>query len=468
MNPDSFEREGHSDFERALLQAKTEPEIFGAVARLVWASGHCTLCPDEMVPSERDLHAWWGTVPAEVMFEADRRLNAVLAEADDYPHNVTHWDIVEEFCWGKHRLTGWQFPILAAVQFWTGPGSGSASIRILTLPHVHAEWLENAKDRHPLAPLVNAWQRRPKEVKAERRPGRILPSKLAHVPPSDRRALRLFSPAAHSPDDQQVLPGFGDRGEPAAPSLPLALYDLGVGVGQTAGKGAAPLGLRLFVESVLAVPAVESRHGDPVVFALTLRELLERIWPYPNGRLPSPAHYWPQLMRAVEALEAPEARVPWYDLDTGQGGLRRVVSFGDIPRGPGHLDDVVRVIVDLPPGSHVGPMVGPSLGYWGMKSAPAYRLYLNLAYRLFEPGRTHVPVGKGSRRHWVLVNDPKRFERLSDDELVRLAFPTSVNRSVRNLRPRARAALEALVKLGDFRIVEGRIMPPKGGVGVEE
>ena len=89
----------------------------------------------------------------------------------------------------------------------------------------------------------------------------------------------------------------------------------------------------MFVEAVLSVPAVESQRGDPVFFELTLRELLRRLWPYPSGRLPSPAQYWEPLMRAVEALESPEARVPWYDLETQQGGLRRVVSFADIPRG---------------------------------------------------------------------------------------------------------------------------------------
>ena len=39
----------------------------------------------------------------------------------------------------------------------------------------------------------------------------------------------------------------------------------------------------------------------------------------------------------------------------------RIVSVGDIPRGPGALDDVVRMIVDLPPGSGQGPKVRSGL-----------------------------------------------------------------------------------------------------------
>ena len=69
---------------------------------------------------------------------------------------------------------------------------------------------------------------------------------------------------------------------------------------------------------------------------ITLRELLERLYP---GRRPSPAEYWPRLMAAVEALDLMDARIPWEDPVTGLGGLRRVVSIGDIPRGPGALDE---------------------------------------------------------------------------------------------------------------------------------
>ena len=69
----------------------------------------------------------------------------------------------------------------------------------------------------------------------------------------------------------------------------------------------------------------------------------------------SPESHQPRLMGAVEALDTMDARIPWQDPNTGRGGLRRVVSVGDIPRGPGVLDDVVRMVVDLPPGSGPGP-----------------------------------------------------------------------------------------------------------------
>ena len=74
-----------------------------------------------------------------------------------------------------------------------------------------------------------------------------------------------------------------------------------------------------------------------------------------------------------------DARIPWVDPETGRGGLRRVVRVGDIPRGPDALDDVVRMVVDLPPGSGQVPMVTPTLGAWGARSAPDCNALLNLA-----------------------------------------------------------------------------------------
>ena len=162
---------------------------------------------------------------------------------------------------------------------------------------------------------------------------------------------------------------------------------------------AAPLPLRLFVEAVLAVPMDSRTSHTPVSMRVTLREML--AWPYPNPRKPRPNEYWPRLLAAFEALESPAARIPWYALETGQGGLRRIVNISDIPRGPGNMDDLTSIIVDLPPGSGNGPQVSDNLRYWGVKSAAGYRALLNLAYRWFEPGRTHSPVGQGRRRRWV-------------------------------------------------------------------
>ena len=219
---------------------------------------------------------------------------------------------------------------------------------------------------NPLAPLVRACPT-PVDGKANLRPDRILSAKLAMVDPSHKRTGRLFSPAAHR-RGQLVMPGFDHENE--GPARPLALYQLGEDNPQRGGGPAAPLALRLFVEAVLAAPYDERNAGQPIALQVTLRDLLDRL--YPGPRRPKPNEYWPRLMSAVEALDSMDARIPWHDPETGRGGLRRIVSVGDIPRGPGALDDVVRMIVDLPPGSGPGPKWSPTLGAWGgeVRSGP--------------------------------------------------------------------------------------------------
>ena len=109
----------------------------------------------------------------------------------------------------------------------------------------------------------------------------------------------------------------------------------------------------------------------------------------------------------------------------GRSKLPAGHQVGGIPRGAGHLDDNIRIIVDLPRGSEHGPQVSQNLGKWGLKSAPGYRLLLNLAYAWHDVGRTLTPVGKGKDRRWVRSYDPSRYEKFTDNYLIDLAFPTS-------------------------------------------
>ena len=133
---------------------------------------------------------------------------------------------------------------------------------------------------HPLAPVIEGWLLRPVDVDLNRREDRILPSRLAQVQPGDRRAPKLFSPAAHVAlvnGKQQVLPGF--EVEIEGPALPLVLYDLGEPNPHRGGGRSAPLALRLFVEAILGVPLEDRRRHQPVAMELTLRELRNRLYP---------------------------------------------------------------------------------------------------------------------------------------------------------------------------------------------
>ena len=289
------------------------------------------------------------------------------------------------------------------------------------------------------------------------RTDRILPARLAMVDHADRRAGRLFTPAAHAVErggEGLKLPGFGLERTRITPALPLALYDLGGGPSMERGHG-APLALRLWVESILAVGLTDRANPWPTVLEIPLRDLLRKL--YPSARRPRPNEYWPRLMQAVEILDS--TRIPWEDPETGKGGLQRIVNVSSIPRGPGKLDDAVRVIVDLPPGSGSGPVVSPNLARYGVQSAPLYRGLLNLAYLWFDPGRTRFPVRGG--KHWLQVEDPERYPTITDDLLIELFYPTSSQKARRNLASRARKDLGRLVKDAEARIVKGRLMPPK-------
>ena len=171
-------------------------------------------------------------------------------------------------------------------------------------------------------------------------------------------------------------------------------------------------------------------------------------------------------MEAVEALDSREARIPWEDPVTKKGGLRRIVTATDIPRGPGALDDVVTLTVHLPPGATAGPVMPASLPFWGTRSAPAYRAQIGLAFRWHDPGRTRFPVKKPGRgQHWIQSADPEDYEPFTDAELAALCYLTSTNQTRRQLVQRAKAILKKLEENGDVRLVIDergtfRVLPP--------
>ena len=314
-------------------------------------------------PTQQELAAWIGSgaCPPEAMREVADRL-AVL------------WKVEP----GKVTVTGWAYGGLTT---WRDGEEWHAPARDLV------DEQQRLKVLNPLAPLLRAWERgQPIEGRPNLRPDRIIPGKLAMVDPSHVRAgrmMRLFSASAHR-EGQLAMPGFGAT-DYDGPALPLALYGLGQDNPHRGGSPAAPLALRLFVEAVLAVRLEDRRTEKPIALEVTLRDLLARL--YPGPRKPRPNEYWPRLMRAVEALDAMDARIPWVDPDTGRGQLRRVVNMGGIPRGPGALDDVVRMVVDLPPGSGTGPEVPETLGEWGARSAP----------RLQRPAESGLPMVRPRR-----------------------------------------------------------------------
>ena len=213
--------------------------------------------------------------------------------------------------------------------------------------------------------LLHARLPRPGQVNIN--PDRILPARLAMGAdrPASRAAVHPGGSCGESRRRAIETPRLRPGADPDHPVAALALYDLGGASSMERGRG-APLALRLWVESILAVGLTDRDHPWPTVLEIPLRDLLRKL--YPGKRRPKPNEYWPRLMQAVESLDS--TRIPWEDPETGKGGLQRIVNVSSIPRGPGSLDDAVRIIVDLPPGSGKGPVVSPNLGLYGVQSAP--------------------------------------------------------------------------------------------------
>lgn len=133
-------------------------------------------------------------------------------------------------------------------------------------------WNQLPRDQRPrdgflIATLYLAWLDCTNQVEPNSRAtGRIIPAKLAQVVPSDHRAGKLITAAAHIAPErrfesgqtaffgsevtgsyraQSIMPGFKDDAV-IGPCLQLVLYELGSAPAISPGP-AAPLPLRLFV-----------------------------------------------------------------------------------------------------------------------------------------------------------------------------------------------------------------------------
>ena len=171
------------------------------------------------------------------------------------------------------------------------------------------------------------------------------------------------------------LPGIEPVQPSPVPVLPfVAPYDAAGGASMTQNGGAAH-SLRLFVETILAVPMDLRRTSrQPAILICTLRQLAEALWPrgWQRGR------DWPRLLAALDELS--RLGVEW-EQPNGQGGVWYAVMVRSRPRDGALLDDVFRFEVLLPPGSNRGPMIDRThLRMLGSDSAPAFRLYLSLCW----------------------------------------------------------------------------------------
>ena len=340
---------------------------------------------------------------------------------------------------------------------------------------VHLVWEEAAKTvsdiKHPLAPLIAAWQSGPLVVEAVRdaegslRGDTIMP-RVAMRNGTGSSTDRLYLTPAHVGDDgsagQEVIAGLVEgRHTCRIPTLPVDLYDLGVTVGEArGGRGAAPIPARMLVK-LAAAPSALVRHGQRLVtYIITLRDLRDALYPperLDGGRRrpPSISELWPRILHGIRIINL-DARIPILDPQTGYGHFHHLLrineNFGRID-----LDIPIGVVLDIPPKVEGGVQLPARLDQWGAESAPAYRVLLGLSFLWHEPGRTHAPT-RGGR--WLRKTGLDPYDPLTDDDAVALAFPNTRVRNRRVLIRRAWDALQNLEECGELRIDERRILPP--------
>ena len=414
---------------------RTSEESLKLLADAVWqTTGNDGECPPERYPAFRQLDdlittTAWGTESREEFFR--------------------RWVIVE-------RATNRRFEVGSFAEL------------------AHLVWQETAKAdpeiKHPLAPLIAAWQSGPMEVQAVRDitgslRGDTIAPRIAMRDSGNVKTDRLYLAPAHFGTDSEgaqiTLPGFADGyATSKIPILPVNLYDLGVEAGEArGGRGAAPIPARMLVK-LAAAPSAFVRHGERfVTYQITFRDLRDALYPpeYLDGRerrQRSVGEIWPRIREAIRIINQ-EARIPILDPKTGYGHYHHLLrineNFGRID-----LDMPVGVVLDIPPEVEGGVQLPIRLDQWGAESAPSYRALLGLSFLWHEPGRTHAP--KGGR--WMRRTGLDAYEPLTDDDAIALTFPSSRHTNRRLLVRRAWSALENLEEYGELRIEGRRILPP--------
>ena len=393
------------------LRDQTEPVgIFRELARTCWAKAHeegeawaqaSAECPPARVPTLADMAAWTADGATEAArAEAAERLTALVppdwqdarGKGAGAMISPTHllgepapagpWHVVPDRVdlaeAARYMLvTGLTRPSMATV------GAPSLDLYGRLVADAHRRWLGGP---HPLAPLVDAWQRRPSLETWTERQYRNVPAPLAatdHVVPAqdDRPGADhlLFDwDALHAapPDQPRFEVAYLPTLDPDADSLlPLAMLDLFTSAASRGYGGPVPVPARIGWEVVLALDSA-ARRGGPAQLNCTLADLHQMVYPAtPRWQ----KRHGPDLVRGLFNLDV--ARVRWRGDATG--GLYPLVEVYRLPSQPDKAEPVV-FLSHLPPGSQQGPQADSDLlRHLAAASARQHRMMLS-GYCLFD------------------------------------------------------------------------------------
>ena len=275
------------------LTARTAAEILAAVARVEYYNRQynagartvdaLTCSPALAALTPADLAAWLPETTIEVRGEVTTCLADALISLDANP--LAAWpppgdwppSLIDTL--DPQRSARAVFAL--AIAWLHGEDPGAVGVAWLVV-RVHTAWkVAGDGARHPLAPLVAAWQAA-HPIERDRRPFGILPDSWRRARYHDHLPL-LQRPYPEAPGkmagDQHLLP-LAELETPSVvvPALPLALYDSGAGPLASRGRG-APYAQRLFVEILLDVGRLDRVPGQTARMEVPLRELVAWLWP---------------------------------------------------------------------------------------------------------------------------------------------------------------------------------------------
>ena len=430
-------------------------EELAMLAQATWSAAHDGAeCPPDYIPTPDDMAAWW---PWPENLRANLRDDLTRVAGPDpltfetvvpelktgSAEPLTHVDVAElrkrlsdADLDRLHLVTRYgPLPLRAAMEAAGRIDMPQLSVTDLGLLITTLARLDDPSSvRHPLATLVDTWQRGPREVDHETRVDRrVMPALRVVGPTPERERGILFGGLVEDRPQSAELSLFPEL-EPTGHRVPLLEIVDRTGVPiRSQGRG-APLEARLLVRGGLLMIRPEDRRLATVRIALTVSELLDGLWPPrrdKRGKLDRHARRnWPKLLDAL--YRSRDWTVP-----DGNGGrwfpmaLRRLPTSADY--GMPALDDLVVIDLAPVPGAVSGASVDlPWLDRMGVISGPKWRAYIAGRSLIWVPGTTRRPVPKG-RYGWS--RNPEDYAVLTLVDLRRLAF------GERDAKNRTRASL---------------------------
>ena len=461
------------------LRAELDRLSWGAeecavLARIEWARLHDGAeCPANRIPTPKDLDEWRCPKDADHIRRGEitailRDIARVLGDSGE-PFPGIRLSVTSDGRFGigdrpaKIEQGGQDSDFMKdALQRMRTFGGGAAAAAVLTeegndvpLWILSMYWHHcppERRPRHTCGPLMAAWlEHGPVTTEAATRADRrILPALRVVGPSPERERGVLFGGLVDDRPRTADLTLFPDL-EPTRHRVPLLeIVDRTGAPLRSRGRG-APIEARLIVRGGLLMIRPEDRRLTIVRIAVTVRELLDGLWPPRRDKRGwvdrDVRHNWPKLIDALY-------RVHNYTVTSATGGrwfpmtLRELPALG--PDGRPALDDAVTLDLAPPPGAVHGSSVDlPWLDHMGVTSGPKWRAYIAGRSLIWTPGTTRRPVPKTDRQRYGWSRNPEDYPVLTLDDLRRLAFGD------RDAKNRTRAAILApWLNLPDLNLVE--------------